>query len=254
MTDQQQQPTQAIALPLQPLHEERLFALKQREAKAIAASTMVPKEYQGNISNVIIAMEIAERLGASIFAVMQNLDIIHGRPSWRATFLIATVNTCGRFTALRYRFVGEPGKPSWGCCAVATDRETGDELVGEVITIKMANDEGWATKSGSKWKTMPGQMLRYRAAAFWTRVYAPELSLGMHTAEEVEDFTSGTTTVSAEGPRSGAAAALSRAAERAQARLEAPVEPDPESQDEPVSNGVHDPVTGEVHELPDEFA
>jgi hypothetical protein len=31
-------------------------------------------------------------------------------------------------------------------------------------------------------------MLRYRSAAFWTRVYAPELSMGMHTADEVEDM------------------------------------------------------------------
>jgi hypothetical protein len=164
------------------------FAVGQRMALAFSKSTMVPQAYQENIPNCMIAMELANRIGASVFAVMQNIDVIHGRPAWRATFLIATVNTCGRFTALRYRFEGERGTSSWGCCAVAKDRETGEELVGELITIKMADDEGWSKKAGSKWKTMPGQMLRYRAAAFWSRVYAPELSLGMHTAEEVEDI------------------------------------------------------------------
>ncbi len=53
--------------------------------------------------------------------------------------------------------------------------------------MAMAAQEGWSTKSGSKWKTMPEQMMWYRAAAFWTRMFCPELSLGMQTAEEVMD-------------------------------------------------------------------
>jgi hypothetical protein len=31
-------------------------------------------------------------------------------------------------------------------------------------------------------------MLRYRAAAFFARLYAPDITLGMQTAEEVEDI------------------------------------------------------------------
>jgi hypothetical protein len=53
--------------------------------------------------------------------------------------------------------------------------------------MQMAEKEGWTSKQGSKWMTMPGQMLRYRAAAFWQRVYAPEISMGFYTKEEVED-------------------------------------------------------------------
>jgi hypothetical protein len=51
----------------------------------------------------------------------------------------------------------------------------------------MAVREGWYTKSDSKWKTMPEVMLRYRAAAFFGRLYAPEIMLGMHSSEEVVD-------------------------------------------------------------------
>ena len=265
-TTQQPANTQALAVPpLPPLHEERIFALKQREAKALASSSMVPKEYQGNISNCIVAMEMAERIGASALAVMQSLDVIHGRPGWRATFLIATVNTCGRFTSLRYRFEGERGTPSWGCCAVALDRETGDELVGETITIKMANDEGWASKSGSKWKTMPGQMLRYRAAAFWTRVYAPELSLGMHTSDEIEDIGPSPSRAGMITQLAGESPLVARLANQTVRESIVRTEPG-----DPPSNTPHDPETGEVlvrelvererepgedeDELPDEFA
>jgi hypothetical protein len=172
---------------LNAFSSEGNFIAGQRIAKALASSSLVPEAYRNNIPNTLIALEMASRIGASVFAVMQNLDIIHGRPSWRATFLIATVNASKRFSPLRFRFQGKEGTPEWGCRAVAKDRETGEECVGSLITIAMADVEGWSKKNGSKWRTMPEQMLTYRAAAFWTRVYAPELSLGMQTREEVID-------------------------------------------------------------------
>jgi hypothetical protein len=52
----------------------------------------------------------------------------------------------------------------------------------------MANAEGWVSKAGSKWKTMPELMMRYRAAAFFGRLYAPEITMGMHSVEEVVDI------------------------------------------------------------------
>jgi hypothetical protein len=163
------------------------FATGQRIARALAESTLVPAEYRQNIPNILIAIELANRIGASVFMVMQSLDIVHGRPSWRASFLIATVNACGRFTPMRFRWSGTEGSETWGCRAVAKDRATGEECLGSLITMALAKAEGWSSKNGSKWKTMPEQMLMYRAAAFWTRVYAPELSLGMQTAEEIRD-------------------------------------------------------------------
>lgn len=169
---------------------EIAFVAGQRMAKALSSSTMVPEAYRGeqNIGNCLIALEVANRTGASILAVMQSLVVVHGRPTWEAKFLIGTINTCGRFSPMRYQFQGTEGTDDWGCRAIATDRQSGEELIGTLITIKTAKDEGWYGKNGSKWKTIPEQMLRYRAASFWTRAYAPELSLGMQTRDEVEDY------------------------------------------------------------------
>lgn len=164
------------------------FATAQRIATALAQSTMVPAQYQGNVPNCLIAIELASRIGASVFAVMQSMDIIHGRPGWRATFLIATVNASRRFTPIRYRWEGKAGSPEYGCRAVAKDVETGEECIGALISWGMVRAEGWDAKSGSKWKTMPEQMFMYRAAGFWTRVYAPEMSMGLRTAEEEQDI------------------------------------------------------------------
>lgn len=167
---------------------EAAFVVGQRMAIALGKSTLVPEAYRDNIPNCMIAMELANRIGASVFAVMQNIDIIHGRPAWRATFLIATVNACGKFSRLKPRFEGAPGTKDFGCRMIAKDLSDGEECIGALITLAMADAEGWSKKNGSKWRTMPEQMLMYRAAAFWTRVFAPELSLGMHTAEEIEDI------------------------------------------------------------------
>lgn len=165
------------------------FVAAQRMAQSLAASSLVPEAYRGpsGVANCLIAMELAGRCGASVFMVMQNLDIIHGRPGWRSQFLIATVNASGRFTPLRFQWEGKPGSDEWGCRAVAKDRRSGDECVGALITISLAKSEGWYARNGSKWKTMPEQMLMYRAGSFWTRVYCPEIALGIQTGDEIVD-------------------------------------------------------------------
>ena len=163
------------------------FELAQREARALAASSLVPDAYRDDVPNCLIAMEYATRIGASVLAVMQNLHVIKGKPSFSSSFLIGTVNASGEFTKLRFRMQGEENSDSWGCRAYAADKETGEECPGALVTIAMAKAEGWFSKAGSKWKTIPELMLQYRSAAFWTRVYCPELSLGIHTTDEMQD-------------------------------------------------------------------
>jgi hypothetical protein len=165
----------------------RAFEDAQRIAKALASSTLIPPQFQGQngFANCLVALEIAGRMNISPFLCMQHLHIIHGRPSWSSAFIIAMVNGCGRFTPLRFEISGEGD--SLACYAVATDIKTQQELKGPTITMLMAKKEGWSTKSGSKWATMPELMIRYRAAAFWGRLFAGDLLVGLQTQEEVID-------------------------------------------------------------------
>lgn len=179
--------------------EEKLFALAQRQAMVYAKSSLVPKEYQNNVGNVMIAENMAKRLGADTLMVMQNLYVVHGRPGWSAQFLIACFNSCGRFSAIKYRMVGDPADETWGCVAYATELSTGERIEGTTITMAMAKREGWSTKSGSKWLTMPEQMLRYRAATFLIRTTAPEIGMGLMTQDELEDVIPGEV-VASHGP------------------------------------------------------
>jgi hypothetical protein len=160
------------------------WELAQRIGRAFAASTLVPQAYQGNLANCIVALEMANRMGASPLMVMQNLYIVHGSPSWSSKFLIASFNQCGRFSAMRYAWSADRK----ACRAWAVEKATGERIEGPEVSMAMAQAEGWSTKSGSKWKTMPELMLMYRAAAFLIRTYAPEISMGLRTEEESIDM------------------------------------------------------------------
>ncbi len=164
------------------------FEFTQRAASLLAKSTLVPKDYQENIPNCVIALNMASRMQADPLMVMQNLYVVYGRPGWSSQFLISTFNTSGRFSAIRYEWLGEKGKDTFGCRAWAYEKSTGDRLEGAPVTLEIAKKEGWYTKNGSKWQSMPEQMLMYRAASWFIRAYAPEMAMGMHTTEEIVDM------------------------------------------------------------------
>lgn len=134
------------------------FKLLYRAGEMLASTALVPDVYRDKPADCALIVEIATRIGASPLMVANSLDIIHGRPSWRAAFVIACVNRCGRFSAIRYEFRGEEGKKDRACRAWAKELATGDRLDGIWITWAMVEAEKWSTKAGSKWLTMAEQM------------------------------------------------------------------------------------------------
>jgi hypothetical protein len=165
----------------------RSFELLQRAAKALSAASLIPDNYRGNLPNCIIALEIAQRIGASPLLIMQNLYIVYGRPAWSAKFLIACFNQCGRFSSVRYIWSGTRGKDDWGCQAWSIEKSTGEKIFGPTITLELAKAEGWYGRKDSKWKTMPEKMFMYRSAAWMIDTHAPELSMGIRPEDEVRD-------------------------------------------------------------------
>lgn len=178
----------------------------------LAKSNLVPKDFQGKPENILIAMEISQRTGSSLLAVMQSLNIIQGRPTFGSKYIIAAINSTGKFTPLRFQFgeeseereitfsytVWDNGQKSKRegkvklknrtCKAYCTDKQTGETLYSPEVSLEMAVHEGWYTKDGSKWKTMPELMLMYRSATMFGGIYAPEVTMGMSSKEEIEDI------------------------------------------------------------------
>lgn len=162
------------------------FQLAYQMAKGLSQSTIVPQTFQNNPANCMIALEQSQRLNISPMAVMQNLHIIQGRPSFSSSFLIGLINSSGKFDfELQFDEEEKDGKPY--ACTCWTEKN-GRKVSGIKITMDMAEKEGWTKKNGSKWLTIAQVMLRYRAAAFFARMNCPELSLGLYTKDELEDF------------------------------------------------------------------
>jgi len=182
------EPTKEDKLISESTPEGKAFALLQRKAVALSKSDFMPKDFRGNVAKCLIAMDLSERIGATPIAVAQNMYEVHGKPSWSSSFIVSAINSCGKFPrGLRFDKTGEPGTPERTCHAWAID-EWGDRVEGPPVSMKMAVDEGWMGKNGSKWKTMPELMLMYRAATFFGRLYSPEIMNGMHTSEEIYDI------------------------------------------------------------------
>lgn len=162
------------------------FIMAMQMAKALASSTIVPQTFQKNDANCLIAIEQAQRLRVSPMMVMQNLHVIQGRPSWSSKFLIAAINNSGKFDMeLQFEETQDKDGKPFSCTAWTT--KNGRKVNGMTVDMNMAKEEGWLSKNGSKWKTMPQLMLRYRAASFFSSLNCPELTMGLHTREEMQD-------------------------------------------------------------------
>jgi hypothetical protein len=152
-----------------------------------SCSSMVPDSYRGKADNCFVALELASRMDVSPMLIFQTLYIVQGKPSWSGQACKALVDGSGKFRESEYIMTGNFEDGSRGCYLQAVNSKTGKLVKGTEITLKMARDEGWMNKNGSKWKTMPEQMLKYRAAAFFARTECPEVLMGFQTAEETED-------------------------------------------------------------------
>ena len=163
------------------------FEFAQRQAKSLCESDLVPTSYQGQkgLSNCLVALEMSKRMNLSPLTVMQNLNVIHGKPSWSSHFISSQIIACGRFKNFDYIVTGKDDTLSVQCQAI---RLEDNKLVkGTAVSIKMAQKEGW-TRKNPKYQSMPEIMLRARAATFFGRQYIPDLLLGVQTSEEVIDI------------------------------------------------------------------
>ena len=163
------------------------FEFAQRQAKSLCQSQLVPTQYQGQngLSNCLVALEMSKRMNLSPLTVMQNLNVIHGKPTWSAQFISSQIIGCGRFKNFDYIVTGKDDSLSVQCQAI---RLEDNKLVkGTAVSMKMAQKEGWTTKN-KKYQSMPEIMLKARASTFFGRQYIPDLLLGVQTSEEVVDI------------------------------------------------------------------
>ena len=170
--------------------EVKKFELEQRKAKAFVATDFFPTHLRkgnetANIGTAIIVLDLAQRMNIGALEVAQSIYIIHGKPSFETKFLVARLNSSGLLKGRLNTIVSQDGQSAY-CEAI--DAQTGQLLKGTTITMEMARREGWLSKNGSKWQTMPELMMKYRAQSFFINEFFPEVKYGLKTSDEAEDI------------------------------------------------------------------
>lgn len=161
------------------------FAQAMKVAETFAGSQLVPVHLRGKPADCFIALAMAVELQENPIIVMQSIYVVNGKAGWSASYMIARANRSGVF-ALPITWRTEGNGDSLAVTATTALARTGEEVT-VTASMAMAAAEKWTVNP--KYKSMPEHMLKWRSATMLIRLYAPEVMLGYHTADEIEDVT-----------------------------------------------------------------
>jgi hypothetical protein len=174
--------TAAAPGPLSFLHDGAAFEHLWRVAKAFSMSGMVPGHFQGKPESCMVALMYAQQLGEHPMVMFQEVTVINGRPGTSARFAIARANKSG-ILAGPITWASKGQGEALEVQARAVLAATGEEI-SVVVTMKEAVADGWTRNN--KYKSIPEQMLRWRAATRLINLYMPEVLFGLGVKDEVE--------------------------------------------------------------------
>lgn len=192
MTEEQTTPT-VIKMNLPANVEGELydspavFDYLQRVGKLYAESQLVPEHYRKNIPDATIAAAMARRMNVDPFVFMQHVKPLNGKACIEGKLVIALINKSGFLAGpLDWEWEGELEKQTLRGRAKGVRVSDNKEIFSSWISIQMAKGFGWYDRS-SNWKFNTENMIRYRSASFFERVYCPGLTMGLPLVEEVMD-------------------------------------------------------------------
>lgn len=153
-----------------------VLAEKIEWARTLAPAGLLPKAYQQNPANLLLAAELADSLGIDRINALTSIHVVEGKPSASADLMAALVRRAGH--RLRVQVKGDAAKAT-------LIRGDDPDFEYEVIwDMKRAQAAGLAGKG--VWKAYPQAMLRSRAIAEVVRMGASEVLVGMvYTPEEL---------------------------------------------------------------------
>lgn len=150
-----------------------------RMADMMAKSSIVPKDYQGNPGNVLVAIQWGAELGLPPLQAMQNLAVINGRPALWGDAVIAIVRGSGLLDSIQEDIAGD--------AATCTVTRKGEAPVTRTFSMEDAKKAGLSGKQGP-WSQYPKRMLQMRARAWALRDVFPDVLRGVSVAEEAQDI------------------------------------------------------------------
>ncbi len=148
-------------------------------AGMMSKSSIVPKDYQNNPGNILVAIQWGMEIGLQPLQSMQSIAVINGRPSIWGDAMLALVRSSGLLEAINEEVTDTK--------AVCTIKRRGEQEVVREFSMQDAKQAGLSGKQGP-WAQYPKRMLQMRARAFAMRDVFPDVLRGVHVAEEAQDM------------------------------------------------------------------
>lgn len=162
----------------QTFNEQMRFAEVISQAKG-----MLPRAYEGNPANVLVAIQYGASLGIEPMAALQNIDVIQGTPTLSAKAVAAMVRANGHKL-----WVSEDEQNMSATCTIVRNDD-------KEHPVTVTRDKAWAQRMGlltkDNYKKQPTTMLMWRAVTACANRACPELFLGLggaYTADELHDM------------------------------------------------------------------
>ncbi|MCW0921388.1 recombinase RecT [Pseudomonas sp. RG1] len=197
--------------------------MRLAEVMATGRATL-PKHFNGNPADCLAVVMQSMQWKMNPFAVAQKTHLVNGVLGYEAQLVNAVITTCapvldrlhyewygawekviGKFT-IKNGDKGEYRVPGWkledeqglGVKVWATFRGEDEPRVLELLLAQAR------TRNSTLWADDPRQQLAYLATKRWSRLYCPDVILGVYSPDELEETSP---TIRDVSPARGAAAA-----------------------------------------------
>lgn len=158
------------------VRHEATLPEKMEWSKALASSTLLPRQYQNNPGNLLFAVEYADALGVSRINAITSIHVIEGKPSASADLIASLVRRAGH----KLRVSGDDTY----ALAQIIRADDPDFTYEARWDLDKARAAGLLSKG--VWKSYPGAMLRSRAITEVARMGASDALFGViYTPEEL---------------------------------------------------------------------
>ena len=219
MEDQQYSPQQ-ITL------DDSLFNKCHRLAQMMASGACtVPKHLQGNTGDCFAIVGQSLRWGMDPYAVAQKTHLVNGTLGYEAQLVIAVINNRAPIVdRIKFEYFGD-----WSKVKGKDDKSTdigvicratfkGDD---EPTELSLTMAQVGHVRNSPLWAADPRQQLAYLAAKRFSRLYCPDVILGVYTPDELAAREEAPRNVTPKAQNAGASALLNRV--KKQPTAEAPV-------------------------------
>jgi hypothetical protein len=150
-------------------------------ANSVAGGSLLPRDYQRNPANVIIAVNLGQSMGLSPAESLYRINVIQGKPTASAELIAAQVRRAGH----KLRIDRDEARQSVTATIVRCD-DPGHPF-------SETRDAAWAQRMGlaskDNYRRQPMTMLTWRAITAAARVACPEALYGVaYTPDEMRDM------------------------------------------------------------------